>query len=501
MSGLRVLFRIAASDQRKLERLVFQRHPGREWGTFFTFGFRRTHWGWALSYVDALPPGPGDLDRNSGVVQFRTQYISRAMRQLEDSSLGVGVTHSHPQGVGTFPSASDDDMDLYFGTDLFRGPGKGRPYCSLILNRTADGRLEFSGRVHAEGSWLTVRNLIIPGDCLERIESATMDDETTVSEPIHESVTARLESLIGEASKKRLEQAVVGVIGCSGTGSPAIEMLARAGVGELILVDPQRLSPSNLERVHGSKWNHVHSDKPPYKVECLTDLISEINPHCHVTAIVGNILHEQVQNELLRCDLLLGCSDSYHARAALGDLASFYLLPTLDAGVLMDGKHGQVALQTVELLKLSPDLPCPFCQQRIDPVALDEELITEEEKQRRQQAAHDALKRGDAPDNYWHGTPRQLHTVGYLTTTVGAMLSGYAIGWLTGAFRMPYDRFQFDIGKPNFAMTDATAPRRADCVCAKLKGHSHQAKADRSVTLPKHWSPPIFLSTMRALKA
>src|SRR5437773_1089753 len=87
------LFRITESERKILGKTVFQRHPRREWGTFFRFGFRRTRWGLALSYIDALPPQPGDLDRSSPVVEFRAGYVTRALREVESGPSGVGVIH------------------------------------------------------------------------------------------------------------------------------------------------------------------------------------------------------------------------------------------------------------------------------------------------------------------------------------------------------------------------------------------------------------------------
>jgi len=493
------LLRISGSARRELEKLVFCRHPEREWGSFFTFGFRRAPWGCALSYVAAVPPQAGDLDRNTLVVKIRSGYTFRAMGLLNTSPLGIGVVHSHPQGWGTMPSTSDDEMDRYFGTELFLGYGVGtdRPYCSLILNRGEDGTLEFSGRVRFDGRWIEVREVVSIGDRIERIPLRPKCGILQRSEGLSESVTARLESLLGSPSRDRLQRAVIGVVGCSGTGSPAVEALARAGVGELVLVDPQRLSPSNLERVHGSTFADVSALEPPYKVECMARMIRAINPGCRVRSIVGNVLDEEVRNEFLRCDLVLGCSDTHHARAALGDLCAMYLVPSLDVGVQMDGREGKVTSQTAEVLRLSPDLPCPFCRGRISPVALSQELMTEEERSQRQQAAREAREQGGNPGAYWADEP-QLHTVGYLTTVLGAMAAGYAIGWMTGSFGMPGDRFQFDLSKPNFAFAMAHGTRKPDCTCGTLQGYSDQGRADFSVSRPEHWPAPVFLSLLES---
>ncbi len=86
-----------------------------------------------------------------------------------------------------------------------------------------------------------------------------------------ESVTARLELLYGSGAAERLRASRVAVIGCSGTGSPAIECLARAQVGEFVLVDYQAFGPSNLERMHGSRFAHTRQQPLPFKVALMAN--------------------------------------------------------------------------------------------------------------------------------------------------------------------------------------------------------------------------------------
>ena len=162
----------------------------------------------------------------------------------------------------------------------------------------------------------------------------------------------------------RLSNSVVGIVGCSGTGSPAIHVLARAGVCRFVLIDPELFAPSNLERMHGSTWGDLKT-KPP-KVEILRRLILKINPKAEVTIIRGNVLDENVLDQLLLCNLVLGCTDSQHSRAALGDFASHYLLPCLDVAVLMRAKNGKLTEQVGEIARYTPDESCPWCLGRIN---------------------------------------------------------------------------------------------------------------------------------------
>lgn len=429
------LLRITEPARVALERLVFRRYPGREWGSFFRFGYRRTRWGLAVSFVDLLPPRPGDLDRNSPIVSFHPDYISRMLDELEATRLGIGVVHSHPQGGGVGHSGSDDNMDLYYSR-LFRPYGTPRPFASVIVSRRADGNLFFGGRACDGEEWMSIDTLFTAGRRLDAIRSRLLPPIELPNEDASAAITARWDALTGRPVSRRLHRAVVGVVGCSGTGSPVVEILARAQVGEFVLVDEQRGALSNLERMHGSRFADLRNS-PPYKVELMARLIREVNPSAKVKMLVGNVLDDRVIDELLRCDIVLGCTDTLHGRAALGDLAALYLIPVIDVGVRAHGRSGKVTAQLVDITRLGPGDPCPFCLDRIDANALSAELMSEEERQDRREAAAAAIRRGEDGTAYWGGDAPQLPTVGYLTTVAGSLAAGYALNWLLGTAEMP----------------------------------------------------------------
>ncbi|MGD0650802.1 MAG: ThiF family adenylyltransferase [Verrucomicrobiia bacterium] len=476
------LFRITASDREKLQKLLFKRYPHREWGSFLRFGYRIAPWGIHLSFVDAIEPRPGDLKRTSAIVEFSASYILRAQLALADTKLGVGVIHSHPQGCSTHASSLDNDMDDYFARE-FAAYGGGRPYVSLRVAHDSDDTFRFSGEAWLNGEQMPVTELLTVGKELERdmADSCVPTNNNLFSV---DEQTARLTELIGQRAG-RLRNSAVAVVGCSGLGSPAVHVLARAGVRRFVLVDPEFFAPSNHERMHGSTWRDL--DTKPLKVEILRRLILDIEPSAEVTTIRGNVLDEAVLDELLRCDLVLGCTDSQHSRAALGDFASHYLLPCIDAAVLMRADNGKLSEQVGEIARYSSDEPCPWCLARIDQKALAYELMTEEEREQRARAAADAIQRGIDGAQYWGDKPPRELTVGYMTTAVGAIQAGYAEGWLTGAGSMPHQRFQFDLGMPLLGVVPDHKTRKPECSCNRTKGWGDQARAERSVTMPAHW--------------
>lgn len=481
------LVRIRDADLSQLEKHLFQRYPHREWGTFFRFGFRRTAWGIAVYFVDGLWPRPGELDRQTALTTFHADYSRRAFHAgANEEGLGIGVAHSHPVGCPVRPSALDDDMDSYFAEELSSFSG-GRPYCSLIFERGEKG-LSFSGRIYDRGCWISVESLASVGTFVSRWRSQLVPARLHALDAGAESPTARLQAVMGSGSEQRLRNAIVGVAGNSGTGSPAVETLARARLGEFVVVDPQRLSPSNLERMHGSEWRHLELREMPFKAGLMREMIRSVNPEASVAALLGNLLHPNVVDELVRCDFVLGCTDTVHGRVALDELARHHLVPAIDVGVRMDGKGGKLSEQLVNISAYRAGLPCAFCRGNVNVYEMNYELMSDAERREMEEQAALAAARGAEIDQYWKGRPRQLHTVGYLTTTAGAMVAGYVEGALTGCFGIPHAEMQFDIGQERFAFVASPLSFGGECRCREHIGWGDAARPFKNVAIPAHWS-------------
>ena len=89
--------------------------------------------------------------------------------------------------------------------------------------------------------------------------------------------------LLGPAAMERLAASHVCVVGLGGVGGYAAEALARAGVGELTLIDQDLYSESNRNRQLGA----LQSTLGRSKAEVLAERMLDINPDCRVHPIVG----------------------------------------------------------------------------------------------------------------------------------------------------------------------------------------------------------------------
>ncbi len=88
-----------------------------------------------------------------------------------------------------------------------------------------------------------------------------------------ETQYTRTENLIGSDAVARLRSATVAVFGVGGVGGYAVEALARAGVGKLVLVDSDTVSLSNINR----QIIATHKTLGMYKTEAARDRIHEID--------------------------------------------------------------------------------------------------------------------------------------------------------------------------------------------------------------------------------
>ena len=90
-----------------------------------------------------------------------------------------------------------------------------------------------------------------------------------------------------------LAKAHVGIAGLGGLGSNIAMMLARSGVGHLLLIDFDRVEPSNLNRQH---YMVSHLGMP--KSEAIKDLVLQANPFSWIHAVFG--LPEKTRRNFLK---------------------------------------------------------------------------------------------------------------------------------------------------------------------------------------------------------
>ncbi len=125
----------------------------------------------------------------------------------------------------------------------------------------------------------------------------------------------RSELLIKNEGIEKLKNANVLVVGLGGVGSFAAEFLARAGVGNLTIVDGDTVDITNVNR----QLPALHSTVGKNKVEVVAERIFDINPEVHLIPI-NEFLSPERMDEMLennKFDYVLDCIDSVSPKLAL----------------------------------------------------------------------------------------------------------------------------------------------------------------------------------------
>ena len=142
----------------------------------------------------------------------------------------------------------------------------------------------------------------------------------------------RTEILIGKENMDILSNAHVLVIGVGGVGGYVVEMLARSGVGELTIVDFDRVATSNINR----QIIALSSTVGMPKVEVMKKRILEINPSCKVNSIFEKFTSQNA-NKILdgKIDFVIDAIDNLENKVLLvkeSKLRNLNIISAMGAG-------------------------------------------------------------------------------------------------------------------------------------------------------------------------
>src|SRR5881296_1067208 len=147
--------------------------------------------------------------------------------------------------------------------------------------------------------------------------------------------------LFGHADLTKLADKRVAIVGVGGLGALSAEILARLGVGDLVLFDYDTVEEANLNRLV-YRTDQVGEKK----VEAIRDHLKAANPDVRVTSYPHDVTDggglKALLEEIPSCDLVLGCVDSFAVRIFLNAKCVDLRVPFIDGGASEDGVNGSV---------------------------------------------------------------------------------------------------------------------------------------------------------------
>jgi hypothetical protein len=236
--------------------------------------------------------------------------------------LGIVIFHAHPH-AGLPTLSNDDCASADRLLPMFRQRVPTRPHGSIVLSRThASGIILMPD----ESQFWTAIAVRWYGAAISHWP-ATDDSVTNPADPIFHRQTL----VVGGPGQEIMRRARVAVVGLGGGGSHVVQQLAHLGIGEIIVIDADRVEATNRHRLIGLTRLDVWLKRR--KVDVMSRLVQRIGNGSRCSRIAQKVPEPVAVEAIKRAHIIVGCLDNLHARLDLQELSWRFLIPYVDIGV------------------------------------------------------------------------------------------------------------------------------------------------------------------------
>lgn len=418
--------RVAASDWSTLMGHLF---PGDhdEHGAVLLCGVAESARGTRLLVREVVCAVDGSdyIPGQRGYRHLTGEFVTHQARRAKDLGLAYLAVHNHG-GSGSVAFSRPD----------LQSHERAYPTLLQVTGQRVGALVCASGAVAGDlwlqdGSRATLDRTTIVGS-----RRTVLTPTSTRDDP---SVAARYDRqalLYGATGQSILNSSKVVVVGAGGVGMLLVQDLARLGVGHLVVIDPERVEPSNLPRLpEATRLDALeYFDRPrmPHlvrrlarrfarsKVKVAHRVARRANASVELVSVQGDIADDDVARLATDADFVFLAADTMLARDVVNQICYQYLIPGIQIGskAVIDPDTGEVTDVFAAVRHLGTTPGCLKCSGLVDPVRLAEEALGDPEQAERQRYVDDpavhapsvitlnALGTGFAANDF------MLHTVG-----------------------------------------------------------------------------------------
>ena len=163
------------------------------------------------------------------------------------------------------------------------------------------------------------------------------------------------QSFLGPEAEEIISNITIGIPGLGGGGSHIVQQLAHIGFQRFVLYDGDTVEESNLNRLVGATTAHALAGTP--KIHLAKMMIFQLQPQAIVEAF--QCRWQENPEPLRRCQIVMGCVDSYKGREELEIACRRYLMHYIDIGMDLHGDKPPVI--GGQIILSSPGGPCMRC--------------------------------------------------------------------------------------------------------------------------------------------
>ncbi|MFC1782746.1 ThiF family adenylyltransferase [Planctomycetota bacterium] len=368
------------------------------------------------------------INQSGASVKPKPELVKYVWKGAKESQSCLVTFHTHPfSGDYVGFSGIDDKSEQESFPKEIAYLGRG-PHASVVLGRSSlDARWYNCDTDQTE----PIKTVNIIGDKITTITPTSYrrinSGKNIEIEPLGEIYNRQILAL-GEQGQRILRKQKVAVVGTGGIGSQVFMLLVRLGVGELVLIDPDIVEISNLNRLAGSTLKDAQ--KTVSKVHMLARKAAQINPKNRVQAVQASILDESVHEQIKICDVIFGCTDNQSTRSVMNDLSSKYVIPYFDTGTGIQVDSSQKIQHAGGQVRVAiPGMGCLNCINGIDLDVAQQEQLPEPERRI-------AIQRG-----YIQGADVRAPAVASLNGAIASLAVNEFMAFITGC--KPLHRYVF----------------------------------------------------------
>ncbi len=155
---------------------------------------------------------------------------------------------------------------------------------------------------------------------------------------------------IGERGQRKLAKGKAVVIGCGALGTHSASLLARAGVGSILIVDRDKVELSNLQRQ--TLFSELDLDE--YKAAVAEGLLKQVNSEVDIRSKVIEVSAENVEDIVKGASVVVDATDNMDTRFVVNDACVKLGIPWIYGGAV--GTAGMV----MAVVPTGPCLRCVF---------------------------------------------------------------------------------------------------------------------------------------------
>src|SRR5258708_2810232 len=117
---------------------------------------------------------------------------------------------------------------------------------------------------------------------------------------------------LGDAGQERIRRATVAVVGCGALGTVAAELMTRAGVGRLRIIDRDFVELSNLQRQFLFEESDAAEGLP--KAVAAVRRLARVNSEVDLQPVVADLVPANTEELLEEVDVVLDGTDNFETR-------------------------------------------------------------------------------------------------------------------------------------------------------------------------------------------